>query len=70
LNAYLQLLKLNRTMTLVGAPSKPLAVAPFSLIIRHRQLAGSTIGGIRETQEMLHFCGEQGITSDIELIGI
>ena len=70
LNAYLQLLKLNGTMTLVGAPSKPLAVASFGLIVKRRQLAGSSIGGIRETQEMLDFCGEKGITSDIELIRI
>ena len=70
LNAYLQLLKLNGTMTLVGAPSKPLAVASFNLIMKRRHLAGSTIGGIRETQEMLDFCGEKGITADIELIRI
>jgi alcohol dehydrogenase (NADP+) len=70
LNAYLHLLKLNGAMTLVGAPSKPLAVAAFSLIMKRRQLAGSTIGGIRETQEMLDFCGEKGISADIELIRI
>jgi uncharacterized zinc-type alcohol dehydrogenase-like protein len=70
LNAYLQLLKLNATMTLVGAPSKPSSVAAFSLIMKRRHLAGSTIGGIRETQEMLDFCGERGITADIELIRI
>jgi len=70
LNAYLQLLKLNGTMTLVGAPPKPLGVASFNLIVKRRRLAGSTIGGIRETQEMLDFCGERGITADIELIRI
>jgi alcohol dehydrogenase (NADP+) len=70
LNAYLQLLKLNGTMTLVGAPPKPLGVASFNLIMKRRHLAGSTIGGIRETQEMLDFCGEKGITADIELIRI
>ena len=70
LNAYLQLLKLDGTMTLVGAPSKPAAVASFNLIMKRRRLAGSAIGGIRETQEMLDFCGEKGITSDIELIKI
>ncbi len=70
LNAYLQLLRLNGTMTLVGAPSKPLAVASFGLIIKRRHLAGSSIGGIRETQEMLDFCGDKGITADIELIRI
>jgi alcohol dehydrogenase (NADP+) len=70
LNAYLQMLKLNGTMTLVGAPPKPLAVASFGLIVRRRQLSGSSIGGIRETQEMLDFCGGNGITADIELIRI
>jgi len=70
LNVYLQLLRLDGAMTLVGAPSKPLAVDPFSLISKRRQLAGSGIGGIRETQEMLDFCGEKGIAADIELIGI
>jgi alcohol dehydrogenase (NADP+) len=70
LNAYLQLLKLNGTMTLVGAPPKPPAVASFNLIMKRRSLAGSTIGGIRETQEMLNFCGEKGIAADIEVIRI
>jgi uncharacterized zinc-type alcohol dehydrogenase-like protein len=70
LNPYLQLLKLNGTMTLVGAPSKPSTLASFSLIMGRRRLAGSAIGGVRETQEMLDFCGEKGITSDIELIRI
>jgi uncharacterized zinc-type alcohol dehydrogenase-like protein len=70
LNAYLQLLKLDGTMTLVGAPSKPAPVSAFNLIMRRRSLAGSAIGGIRETQEMLDFCAERGITSDIELIPI
>jgi uncharacterized zinc-type alcohol dehydrogenase-like protein len=70
LNAYLQLLKLDGTMTLVGAPEKPSPVASFNLIMGRRRLAGSAIGGIRETQEMLDFCGEKGITSDIELIRI
>ncbi len=70
LNAYLQLLTLDGAMTLVGAPSKPAAVASFNLIMKRRSLAGSAIGGIRETQEMLDFCGEKGITSDIELINV
>jgi uncharacterized zinc-type alcohol dehydrogenase-like protein len=68
LNAYLNLLKRDGTMTLVGAPEKPLPVASFSLLFKRRSLAGSAIGGIRETQEMLDFCGERGITSDVELI--
>jgi uncharacterized zinc-type alcohol dehydrogenase-like protein len=70
LNAYLQLLKLDGTMTLVGAPEKPSAVASFNLIMKRRRLAGSAIGGIRETQEMLDFCREKGIAADIELIRI
>ena len=70
LNAYLQLLKLDGAMTLVGAPEKPAPIAAFNLIMRRRQLAGSAIGGLPETQEMLDFCGEHGITSDIELIPI
>jgi uncharacterized zinc-type alcohol dehydrogenase-like protein len=70
LNAYLALLKLDGTMTLVGAPEKPTPVAAFSLIMGRRSLAGSTIGGIAETQEMLDFCGEHGITADVEVIAI
>src|SRR6266851_311007 len=70
LNAYLLLLKKDGTMTLVGAPEKPAPVAAFNLILGRHRLAGSAIGGIRETQEMLDFCAEHGITSDIELIKI
>jgi uncharacterized zinc-type alcohol dehydrogenase-like protein len=70
LNAYLQLLKKDGTMTLVGAPAKPASVAAFNLIMGRHRLAGSAIGGIRETQEMLDFCADHGITSDIELIKI
>jgi alcohol dehydrogenase (NADP+) len=70
LNAYLQLLKRDGTMTLVGAPEKPAAVAGFNLLLGRRSLAGSAIGGIRETQEMLDFCAEHGITSDVEIIPI
>jgi alcohol dehydrogenase (NADP+) len=70
LNAYLQLLKLNGVMTLVGAPEKPSPVSSFNLIMGRRSLAGSAIGGIRETQEMLDFCAEKGISADIELIPI
>jgi uncharacterized zinc-type alcohol dehydrogenase-like protein len=70
MNIYLQMLKLDGTMTLVGAPEKPSPISSFSLIMKRRSLAGSAIGGIRETQEMLDFCGEHGITSDIELIPI
>jgi alcohol dehydrogenase (NADP+) len=70
LNAYLRLLKLDGTMTLVGAPEKPTPISSFNLIMKRRSLAGSPIGGIRETQEMLDFCAENGITSDIELIPV
>jgi len=70
LNAYLRLLKLDGIMTLVGAPEKPAAIYGFNLLMKRRSLAGSAIGGIRETQEMLDFCAENGITSDIELIPI
>jgi alcohol dehydrogenase (NADP+) len=70
LNQYLQLLRLNGTMTLVGAPEKPAAVAAFNLIMPRRSLAGSAIGGVRETQEMLDFCAEHGIASDVETIPI
>ncbi len=63
-------MKRDGTMTLVGAPAKPAPVSVFSLLFKRRRLAGSLIGGIRETQEMLDFCAEHGITSDIELIRI
>jgi len=69
-NAYLNLLRRNGTMVLVGAPEQPAPVAPFSLIVGRRRLAGSLIGGIRETQEMLDFCARHGVASDIELIPI
>jgi alcohol dehydrogenase (NADP+) len=68
INAYLNLLKRDATLVLVGAPEKPLSVAAFPLIFRRRNFAGSLIGGLPETQEMLDFCGKHGITSDIELI--
>lgn len=70
MNAYLELLKRDGTMTLVGAPEKPAPLGVFSLLFKRRRLAGSAIGGIRETQEMLDFCGERGITADIETIRI
>jgi alcohol dehydrogenase (NADP+) len=67
-NQYLNLLKRDGTMTLVGAPEQPLPVAAFPLLMGRRTFAGSMIGGIPETQEMLDFCAEHDITSDIELI--
>jgi uncharacterized zinc-type alcohol dehydrogenase-like protein len=70
LDAYLELLKRDGTMTLVGAPPTPTPVSGFSLIMRRRQLAGSLIGGLPETQEMLDFCAEHGIVCDIELTTI
>ena len=70
LNAYLSLLKLDGTLTLVGAPEKPLPVSAFALLFGRHRLAGSAIGGIRETQEMLDFCGEKGITADVEKIAM
>ena len=70
INAYLDLLKLDGTMTLVGASPTPLPLAVGSLLFRRRSLAGSIIGGIRETQEMLDFCADNGIVCDIEKIRI
>ncbi|MCF7222288.1 NAD(P)-dependent alcohol dehydrogenase [Marilutibacter chinensis] len=69
-NAYLGLLKVDGTMVLLGIPEVPAPVAAGALISRRRRLAGSMIGGIRETQEMLDFCARHGIAADIELIGI
>jgi uncharacterized zinc-type alcohol dehydrogenase-like protein len=70
INAYLSLVKLDGTLTLVGAPEHPLPVAAFNLILPRRNFAGSAIGGIAETQEMLDFCGANQIVSEIELIPI
>lgn len=67
-NAYLSLLGLNGVMVIVGVPTEPAALNAFSLIGGNKVLAGSLIGGIPETQEMLDFCAKHGITSDIELI--
>ena len=68
INAYLNLLKRDGNLTLVGAPEKPLPVAAFPLIFRRRSFSGSLIGGLPETQEMLDFCGKHNITCDIEMI--
>ena len=70
INAYIDLLRRDGTLTLVGAPEKPLAVAAFSLIFGRRSLSGSPIGGIPETQEMLDFCGTHNITAEVEVIPI
>ena len=69
LDAFLVLLKLDGTMTLVGAPASPHpSPGVFKLIMKRRRLAGSLIGGIKETQEMLDFCAQHGLVSDIETI--
>jgi uncharacterized zinc-type alcohol dehydrogenase-like protein len=70
LNAYLDLLRLDGTLCLVGLAEKPLPVAPFSLTSFRVALAGSNIGGMKETQEMLDYCADHGIVSDIELTSI
>lgn len=71
LDPFVQLLKRDGTLVLVGAPSEPHpSPAIFNLIFGRRQIAGSLIGGIAETQEMLDFCGQHQITSDIELIAM
>src|ERR1700731_1725060 len=70
INAYLNLLRRDGNITLVGAPAKPLGVSAFGLIMGRRSLAGSAIGGIAETQEMLDFCGAHNITADVEVIPI
>jgi uncharacterized zinc-type alcohol dehydrogenase-like protein len=70
INAYISLLARDGNITMVGAPEKPLPVAAFSLIMGRRSFSGSSIGGIKETQEMLDFCGEHDITADVEVIPI
>src|ERR1700749_2101334 len=70
IDAYLNLLRRDGNITLVGAPEKPLAVAAFNLLFGRRSLSGSPIGGIAETQEMLDFCGKHNLTADVEVIPI
>ncbi len=67
---YIALLKRDGTLTLVGAPEDPLPIPAFSVIWRRRSFAGSLIGGIAETQEMLDFCSKHGLTADVEVIRI
>jgi alcohol dehydrogenase (NADP+) len=69
-NTYLSMLNTNGVMVCVGAPSEPAVVPAFNLIFQRRSLAGSSIGGIPETQEMLDYCAEHNITSDVEEINI
>ena len=70
INAYINLLRRDGNITLVGAPEKPLPVSAFGLIMGRRSLSGSPIGGLPETQEMLDFCGQHNITADVEVIPI
>jgi uncharacterized zinc-type alcohol dehydrogenase-like protein len=70
INAYINMLGIDGNITLVGAPERPLPVGAFGLIMGRRSLSGSPIGGIPETQEMLDFCGQHNITSDVEIIPI
>ncbi len=70
INAYLNLLRVDGSLALVGAPEHPLPVAAFSLIMGRKSFAGSMIGGIAETQQMLDFCGEHNLVADIEMINI
>ncbi len=70
INAYLNLLRRDGNLTLVGAPEKPFSVSGFGLLFGRRSLSGSIIGGIAETQEMLDFCGKHNITADVEVIPI
>jgi len=69
-NAYLGLLKIDGTMVVVGAPEHPVPVHAFSLIPGRKSISGSSIGSIKETQEMLDFCGQHDIVSEIETISI
>ena len=69
-NKYMKLLDVDGTMIVVGLPEKEIQIAPFSLVSARHSLAGSAIGGIRETQEMLDFCSRNNIACDIELIPI
>ncbi len=69
MDALLRQLRLNGTLCLVGLPEVPLSVQPFSVVANRRSLAGSGIGGMKETQEMLDFCAEKGIGADVEVVG-
>jgi alcohol dehydrogenase (NADP+) len=70
INAYLNLLRLDGTMCLVGLPDTPVSITPFAIITNRRSFSGSMIGGMPETQEMLDYCAEKGIVSEIELTSI
>ena len=66
MNAYLSLLRLDGTLCLVGLPDEPVSISPFAIITNRRAFAGSMIGGMKQTQEMLDFCAEKNIVSDID----
>ena len=70
INVYLNMLGIDGNLTLVGAPEKPFPVSAFALLFGRKSISGSLIGGIKETQEMLDFCGQHNITSDVEVIPI
>jgi uncharacterized zinc-type alcohol dehydrogenase-like protein len=70
INPYLNLLRRDGNLTLVGAPEKPTPVSAFALLFARRSLSGSIIGGIAETQQMLDFCGKHNLTADVEVIPI
>jgi uncharacterized zinc-type alcohol dehydrogenase-like protein len=69
-NAYLDLVRRDGVLTMVGVPPKALEIEPFSLILKRRRLTGSGVGGLRETQDMLDYCADHHITSDVEVIPI
>jgi uncharacterized zinc-type alcohol dehydrogenase-like protein len=68
MDSYLSLLRLDGALVNVGAPPEPLSMRAFTLMQNRRSFAGSSIGGIRETQEMLNFCAEHGLGAEIEVI--
>ena len=70
INPYINLLRRDGTLTFVGAPSEPLPLEVAGLLFGRKKVAGSLIGGIRETQEMLDFCGKHNVTADVEMIGV
>ena len=70
LNSYINMLKTDGTLAMVGAPAAPLSFSAMGMLFGRRHIGGSIIGGIRQTQEMLEFCGDHGIVADIEMIPI
>jgi uncharacterized zinc-type alcohol dehydrogenase-like protein len=69
INAYLKLLRLDGTLCMVGLPEQPVSISPFAIVTNRRSFSGSMIGGMSQTQEMLDYCAEKNIVSEIELIG-